>query len=95
MECYSDLGAELLLEKGRTSQSLLAFWSRVLLAPLFTFYWNYIVRLGFLDGREGLLLHLYHAAYSSWKYAKAWELSRRLGRQTSGMSSAAKTSSAA
>ncbi len=34
--------------------------------------WNYIFRLGFLDGREGLLLHLYHATYVSWKYAKAW-----------------------
>jgi hypothetical protein len=22
-------------------------------------------------------LHLYHAAYVSWKYAKAWELSRK------------------
>ena len=31
--------------------------------------------LGFLDGREGLLLHLYHTAYISWKYAKAWRLS--------------------
>jgi len=33
--------------------------------------------LGFLDGREGLLLHLYHAVYVSWKYAKVWEFSRR------------------
>ncbi len=32
--------------------------------------------MGFLDGREGLLLHLYHANYVSWKYAKAWERSR-------------------
>ena len=32
--------------------------------------------VGFLDGREGLLLHLYHAAYVSWKYAKAWELQK-------------------
>jgi hypothetical protein len=36
--------------------------------------YNYFFRLGFLDGREGLLLHLYHAVYVSWKYAKAWEL---------------------
>ena len=95
MECYSDLGAELLLEKGRTSQPLLAFWSRVLLAPFFTFLWNYIARFGFLDGREGLLLHLYHAVYTSWKYAKAWELSQRLGPRPAGMPTAAKTSGAA
>ena len=34
-------------------------------------------RLGFLDGREGLLLHLYHAAYVSWKYSKSWEAWRQ------------------
>jgi len=45
--------------------------------PFFGFKWNYLFRLGFLDGREGLLLNLYHACYSSWKYAKAWELARK------------------
>ncbi|MGB8989888.1 MAG: hypothetical protein WCC37_25045, partial [Candidatus Sulfotelmatobacter sp.] len=48
----------------------------IVLRPLATFIYNYFFRLGFLDGREGLLLHLYHAVYVSWKYAKAWELSR-------------------
>lgn len=48
----------------------------ILVNPVATFFYNYVVRLGFLDGREGLLLHLYHSAYVSWKYAKAWELSR-------------------
>ncbi|HXZ81860.1 MAG TPA: glycosyltransferase family 2 protein, partial [Terriglobales bacterium] len=46
------------------------------LRPAATFFYNYFLRLGFLDGREGLLLHLYHAGYVSWKYAKAWELNR-------------------
>jgi hypothetical protein len=50
----------------------------IVLRPLATFAYNYFFRLGFLDGREGLLLHLYHAVYVSWKYAKAWELSRTL-----------------
>jgi hypothetical protein len=49
----------------------------ILLRPLATFIYNYFFRLGFLDGREGLLLHLYHAVYVSWKYAKAWELSHK------------------
>ena len=48
----------------------------IVVRPLATFIYNYFFRLGFLDGREGLLLHLYHAVYVSWKYAKAWELSR-------------------
>lgn len=49
----------------------------IVLRPLVTFVYNYFIRLGFLDGREGLLLHMYHAGYVSWKYAKAWELSRK------------------
>ena len=75
MNRYSTLGAELLVAKGRGSQSWVAFCLRVFYVPQLTFFWNYVVRLGFLDGREGLLLHLYQAVYTSWKYAKAWELS--------------------
>ncbi len=76
MDRYSGLGAEILVAKGRVSASLPAFVAHVLLAPLANFVNKYILRLGFLDGREGLLLHLYDATYSSWKYAKAWEKSR-------------------
>jgi glycosyltransferase involved in cell wall biosynthesis len=76
MDRYSSLGAEILLGNGRTSTAIFPFLGRVFLAPQLTFFWNYIFRLGFLDGREGLLLHLYHATYTSWKYAKAWELAR-------------------
>ena len=49
----------------------------IVLRPLFTFIYNYCLRLGFLDGREGLLLHMYHAGYVSWKYAKGWEMGRK------------------
>jgi hypothetical protein len=51
----------------------------IVFRPAATFIYNYIFRLGLLDGREGLLLHLYHAVYVSWKYAKAWELTARKG----------------
>jgi glycosyltransferase involved in cell wall biosynthesis len=77
MERYSTLGAEIALERGRTGQNLFAFLDGVLLNPLLTFLYNYVLRLGWLDGREGLLLHLYHSVYVSWKYAKAWEAARR------------------
>jgi glycosyltransferase involved in cell wall biosynthesis len=73
MNRYSSLGAEMVVAKGRVRFSFI----NIVLRPLFTFIYNYFFRLGFLDGREGLLLHLYHAIYVSWKYAKAWELSRR------------------
>jgi glycosyltransferase involved in cell wall biosynthesis len=76
MNRYSTLGADQAAAKGKTSRSLPAFLWNVLLNPAATFVYNYIFRLGFLDGREGLLLHLYHSAYVSWKYAKAWQLAK-------------------
>jgi glycosyltransferase involved in cell wall biosynthesis len=77
MQRYSTLGARIAIARGRTGQDLLRFLGGVLLNPLATFVYNYMLRAGFLDGREGLLLHLYHSAYVSWKYAKAWESARR------------------
>jgi hypothetical protein len=73
MNRYSSLGAEMAVAKRLVGFS--AF--DIVLRPVATFIYNYFFRLGFLDGREGLLLHLYHAVYVSWKYAKAWELSRK------------------
>jgi glycosyltransferase involved in cell wall biosynthesis len=72
MNSYSSMGAEVAVAKGRRRFSV----GNIVIRPLLTFVYNYFIRLGFLDGREGLLLHLYHSAYVSWKYAKAWELSR-------------------
>jgi glycosyltransferase involved in cell wall biosynthesis len=70
---YSSLGAEMAVASGRRGFSLF----NIVLRPIATFIYNYFFRLGFLDGREGLLLHLYHAVYVSWKYAKAWELANK------------------
>jgi glycosyltransferase involved in cell wall biosynthesis len=82
MNRYSTLGARIVAAKGKVGRSLPAFCWNVVLVPLLTFVWNYIFRLGFLDGREGLLLHLYHSAYVSWKYAKAWQIGRRADAST-------------
>jgi glycosyltransferase involved in cell wall biosynthesis len=73
MNRYSSLGAEMIAAKGRVRFSVF----NIVVRPAATFIYNYFFRLGFLDGREGLLLHLYHAVYVSWKYAKAWELDRQ------------------
>jgi glycosyltransferase involved in cell wall biosynthesis len=73
---YSDEMARLAVARGKTSSNSFSFCWNVVLNPLATFFYNYIGRLGFLDGREGLLLHLYHSVYVSWKYSKAWELAR-------------------
>ena len=76
MDRYSSASVPGLLRKQRTSRSLVAFVVNIVVNPAATFLKNYFFRLGFLDGREGLLLHLYHSAYVSWKYAKAWEKGR-------------------
>jgi glycosyltransferase involved in cell wall biosynthesis len=72
MNRYSSLGAEMVVARSKVRFGFV----NIVLRPAFTFLYNYLFRLGFLDGRQGLLLHLYHAVYVSWKYAKAWELSR-------------------
>jgi glycosyltransferase involved in cell wall biosynthesis len=73
MNRYSSLGAEMVAARGPVRFSVLNIFVR----PGLTFLYNYFFRLGFLDGREGLLLHACHAVYVSWKYAKAWELGRK------------------
>jgi glycosyltransferase involved in cell wall biosynthesis len=76
MNRYSTEMAKLAVERGKNSRNPLVFIWNVVLNPLATFAYNYVIRLGFLDGYEGLLLHLYHSVYVSWKYSKAWELAR-------------------
>src|SRR5713101_6198766 len=63
---YSSLGGQMVAGERQAGFSLF----NILLRPLGAFFYRYFFRLGFLDGREGLLVHLNHAAYVSWKYAK-------------------------
>lgn len=76
MNRYSSASVPLVLRKGRSCLGIFEFAAMTVANPMLTFVKNYIFRGGFLDGREGLLFHLYHSAYVSWKYAKAWEASR-------------------
>jgi glycosyltransferase involved in cell wall biosynthesis len=69
---YSSLGAEMVVAERKAGFSIID----ILLRPMVRFVYGYFFRLGFLDGREGLLVHLTHASYVSWKYAKAWERSK-------------------
>lgn len=78
MNRYSTLGAQMVVAKGKRRFLVLDLIFR----PPLTFIYNYFFRLGFLDGREGWLLHRYHAIYVFWKYAKAWELSRNNSRSS-------------
>jgi glycosyltransferase involved in cell wall biosynthesis len=70
---YSSLGAQMEAEKGTVGFSVI----NIVLRPMVRFLYSYFFRLGFLDGREGLLVLMTHASYVSWKYAKAWEMSKK------------------
>lgn len=70
---YSSLGAEMVVQQGPVGFSFF----NIVIRPLVRFLYSYFFRLGFLDGREGLLVLMTHAEYVSWKYAKAWERSRK------------------
>lgn len=74
MSRYSTIAAQALVAAGRAGRSRLwLFWNAVL-NPAATFLYNYVFRLGFLDGRAGFLQHLHHSAYIRTKYEKAWNL---------------------
>ncbi len=80
MNRYSTAAAEMLVSSGRAGSSWpWLIWNAVA-NPAATFLYNYIFRLGFLDGRPGLLQHLNHSVYIHWKFAKAWGRARLMGR---------------
>ena len=72
---YSDLSARQMFERGRRCGI-----ADLLLRPAFAFLKTYVLRLGFLDGIEGVVI----SATTSWlafaKYAKLRELSRASGK---------------
>jgi glycosyltransferase involved in cell wall biosynthesis len=69
---YSSLGAQMAVQKGKRGFSFVD----IVIRPNLTFFYNYVLRLGFLDGKAGMLHAMNHAFYVSWKYAKVWEMTR-------------------
>ena len=80
MNRYSTAGAEMLVQSRRAGSSWAWLVWNAVLNPVATFFYNYFVRLGFRDGRPGLLQHLNHSVYIHWKYAKASEQARAAAR---------------
>jgi len=72
MDRYSTAGAEQMVAAGRRVTFASGF-----LHALWTFLRTYILRAGFLDGREGLLLAIANAEGTYYRYMKAWLLVRR------------------
>ncbi|MFZ0302873.1 MAG: glycosyltransferase family 2 protein [Terracidiphilus sp.] len=73
MNRYSAIGAEALMAAGKARRGWAWLVWNAVLNPAATFVYNYVFRLGFMDGRAGLLQHLNHSVYIHWKYTKAWE----------------------
>ncbi len=65
MDRYTTLAAEQLIASGQT-----VTWGRLIFEPPWTFFRAYFVKLGFLDGVEGLAIANMAALYSFLKYAK-------------------------
>ncbi|MGO8757215.1 MAG: glycosyltransferase family 2 protein [Terracidiphilus sp.] len=82
MSRYSTLAAQALAASGRARRSRLWLVWNAYLNPAATFLYNYVFRLGFLDGRAGLLQHINHSVYIHCKYAKAWQATRDAGSLT-------------
>jgi (heptosyl)LPS beta-1,4-glucosyltransferase len=69
---YSTLGAQEAFAAGRRS----SVWGAAVRAAL-VFFHGYLIRLGFLDGRQGFTLATADAVNKYFKYAKLSELSRK------------------
>lgn len=74
MDRYSTAGAAMIAARGKR----VSFMSGIC-HGLWTFFRTYILRAGFLDGREGFLLAVANAEGTYYRYMKAW-LAQRRGR---------------
>ena len=69
---YSTAGAEMLVAAGRRVS-----FADGITHGLWSFFRAYVLRLGFLDGREGFLLAVANAEGTYYRYMKAWLAKRR------------------
>ncbi|HSA78810.1 MAG TPA: glycosyltransferase family 2 protein [Nitrospirota bacterium] len=76
---YSSLAVDVMEEKGISTFK--TSWMNIMFRPVLTFVLKYFFRLGFLDGKHGLVLNLFHSYYVFAKYAKAWEYSKSRGQR--------------
>lgn len=74
MDRYSTANAEKIMASGRNVWFMTGIWR-----GLWSFLRTYILRAGFLDGREGFLLAVANAEGTYYRYMKAWLAGRRRG----------------
>jgi glycosyltransferase involved in cell wall biosynthesis len=68
---YTDWAARDVVRKGKPIGA-----DKIILRPLATFFRMYVLKLGFLDGFNGLILCALSSYYVMLKYVKAWEFLR-------------------
>lgn len=68
---YSTAGAQILFKRGKKASP-----GKALGHGLWAFFRTYVLRLGFLDGRMGLLLAISNAEGTYYRYLKLWLMSR-------------------
>ncbi len=74
MARYSTAGAEMLATSDRP-----IYFITGIVRGVYAFMKTYVLRLGFLDGREGFLLAVANAEGTYYRYMKAWLMRRRRG----------------
>jgi len=72
MNRYSTIGAKMMYERGKRSTL-----SKAILHGLWSFFQTYVVRAGFLDGREGFMLALSNAEGTYYRYLKLMLLAEK------------------
>lgn len=73
LNLYSKLQAESLYVKNKRP-NVYHFFIR----PKYRFFWQYIYRLGFLDGKEGFILAYVHAFSVFKRYLQLWMMYRKI-----------------
>ncbi len=66
---YADLSAADYFSRGKRAK-----WHHVTVRPLYTFFYRYFVRLGFLDGVHGFVISVMGSIGTFMKYMKLYEL---------------------
>jgi glycosyltransferase involved in cell wall biosynthesis len=67
MDRYSTANAQMMIASGRH-----VWFVTGIVRGLYTFFSTYVLRAGFLDGREGFLLAVANAQGTYYKYMKTW-----------------------
>lgn len=77
MNSYTELAALEMRRKGKKASLFSAFFH-----AFFRFFRMYVLKLGFLDGRQGLVIAMLGSYYVFLKYIKFYEIQRRWNEDT-------------